>query len=102
MAGDQLAVLGHHQIGLDVVGTQLNRLGIAFQRVLRQIAAGPAMRDDERARLRRGEGGDGEEQGGAEHASHIVRGGPGAQTCKRAGLAGLQPTGISVVILLTP
>ena len=51
VAGDQVAVLRRHEIGLDVVGAQLDRERVGLQRVLGQIAAGAAMTDDERVLL---------------------------------------------------
>jgi hypothetical protein len=40
VAGDQHAVLGGHQVGLDEVGPQFDGLFVAFQRVVWQVAAG--------------------------------------------------------------
>jgi hypothetical protein len=45
---DEMAILGHHQIGLDVVRAQLNRERVSFQRVLGQIAASAAVTYDDR------------------------------------------------------
>jgi hypothetical protein len=47
VAGDQVAVLGRDEIGLDVVGAELDRQGVALERVVGQIAGGAAVADDE-------------------------------------------------------
>ena len=45
---DQHAVLRQLQVGLDVVGAELDRELVAAERVLGQVAAGAAVRDDDR------------------------------------------------------
>jgi len=51
VAGDDMAVTGHHQVRLDVVGALENGQSIGGQGVLRYIAAGAAMGDHQRGRL---------------------------------------------------
>ena len=52
VARDQVAVLGGDQIGLDVVGAQLDAQRIGLQRVLGQVAvAAAAVADDQRLRF---------------------------------------------------
>jgi hypothetical protein len=45
VTGDQHTVLGHHEVGLDEVGTQLDGELVAFEGVFREIPAGAAMGD---------------------------------------------------------
>ena len=53
VARDQVAVLGGHEVGLDVVGAQLDAQRVGLERVLGQVAAGAAaVADDQRATLR--------------------------------------------------
>jgi hypothetical protein len=47
VAGDQHAVLGGDEVGLDEVGAHLDRLAVGFERVLGQDAARAAVADDE-------------------------------------------------------
>ena len=54
MARDQHHVLGHHQIGFDIISPLIDRAFICGQRMLRPFAAGAAMRDyDEVGSLQR-------------------------------------------------
>ena len=48
VAGDQHAVLGDHEVGLDDVGATGNGDAVGFQRVLGAQAAGAAVADDQR------------------------------------------------------
>ena len=50
MAGDQDAVPGDHQVGLDEVGALLDRQPVGGQRVLGTLAARAAVGDDDRRR----------------------------------------------------
>ena len=47
VAGDQVAVLGGHEVRLDVVGPQLDGQRIGLQGVLGQVARGAAVADDQ-------------------------------------------------------
>jgi hypothetical protein len=52
MARDQMAVLGGHQIGLHIVGTEFDAQRIGLQRVFGQVAAAAAaVADDQRLGL---------------------------------------------------
>ena len=51
VSGDDLAVAGHHQVRLDIVGALEHGQGIGGQGVLRQVAAGAAVGDHQRGRL---------------------------------------------------
>ncbi len=48
VAGDQLAVAGHHQVRLDVVGAHHHRQGVGAQGVFRYVTAGATVGDDQR------------------------------------------------------
>jgi hypothetical protein len=48
VARDQVAVLGGDEVGLDVVGAQLDGQRVALERVVGQVARGAAVADDER------------------------------------------------------
>ena len=64
------AVLAEHHVLLEIVGALPVGEGLRRERVFGQIAARATMRDDQRTRLRRGEGAEGEEegeQGGSKH-----------------------------------
>jgi len=45
VAGDQVPVLGRHQVRLDEIGTELDGERIALERVRRQVAVRAAMAD---------------------------------------------------------
>ena len=51
---DEHAVLGDHEVGLDVVGALLDGHPVGGQRVFGQVAAGAAVADDQRRRRRAG------------------------------------------------
>jgi hypothetical protein len=60
--GDQRAVPGHHEVGLDAVGAHLDGELVGAQRVLGPVARRAAVRDHERPALRQdglGRGGGG-------------------------------------------
>ena len=52
VAGDEDAVLGRHQVGLDVVGAHPRGQLVAGERVLGPVAGGPAVTDHQRLGLR--------------------------------------------------
>ena len=47
MPGDQHAIPGGHEVGLDVVGARIDRALVSGERVLGPLAAGAAMGDDQ-------------------------------------------------------
>jgi hypothetical protein len=53
VARDEYAILRHDEIGLDVIGALLDRNEVRGERVLRNVAAGPAVTDHERRALAR-------------------------------------------------
>ena len=77
VAGDEHAVLGADEVGLDVVGAELGGEAVGRERVLGAVAGGAAVADDERPRMvvvavrmgrrRRGQR-EQEEEGGEEQA----------------------------------
>lgn len=52
MAGDEDTVLGGDQVWLDVVGAHPDRQAVGLERVLRELAAGPAVGNHQRRRRR--------------------------------------------------
>ena len=102
VARHQHAVLGHHQVGFDVVGTERDGQVIALQRVLGPVAGRTPVRDHPRgaavqglpARRRRGSrlGGAGQHQA-AHDRRQASQGDPQPRQVGRAGQAGLAGRG---------